>query len=435
MKTSALNWFSLSVYSSLLAALLFISGCASMSINMHATANQLKHSKNVEQTYLTVSQATCKSHSQVECDLNLGYLALMSGRFDEAITSLESAKQQMKALSATSFVETTVALTINETGRSFEGTPTDKVLLHSMMALAYLMKSDLDGARVEVLQADVAMNALAKKDSSSGQLIFMHFLSGIIYEINDEADNALISYRRAYSLLNKGTTPVPEALQLALLKHTAALGLNNEYDQFKDQFGERVVAEAKLPSKHFYIYFDGVVSQLINNQTTLWWPVDEVYLSVALPKFPNNYYQPTSAKLSWQSQTMQTHVIEDLELRVRDDLNDEMPKLSAAALARAATKYKAVKSAQEQDSMLGAFANVLTIISEQADIRQWAVLPSSMQVARNDLSLESEGGSNDGFVDINIIVNNQPQTVTLNSERYSVVLAADISPYIFHSEF
>jgi hypothetical protein len=58
-----------------------------------------------------------------------------------------------------------------------------------------------------------------------------------------------------------------------------------------------------------------------------------------------------------------------------------MPQISATALARAGAKFQTVKELNKQDNVLGAFANVLTIISEVADTRHWSLLPSSIQTA------------------------------------------------------
>jgi len=51
------------------------------------------------------------------------------------------------------------------------------------------------------------------------------------------------------------------------------------------------------------------------------------------------------------------------------------------ALARAGAKFQTVKELNKKDNVLGAFANVLTIISEVADLRHWGMLPSSIQIA------------------------------------------------------
>ncbi|WP_096086509.1 hypothetical protein [Agaribacterium haliotis] len=362
----------------------FLYGCASLSIDMHQTANELSSLHDAETVYSKVKHAQSNGKSAVEHQLNLGYMALVTGRFDEAISELEQAKQGMKKLDAVSVTESAGAVTINETTRSYAGTPTDHTLVHAMLAMAYLMKGDIDGARVEVLQSDVTMKKLAERRPLSGQLASMHSIAGLVYELNGERDNAMISYRHAYELLNKRSETIPEALQLSLLKLSQALGLGDEYRSYQQRFSERIVLQSKQKQQSVLVYFDGVISQMQSHNTTLWWDVDEVYLSVALPRFPANTYHPRELRSNLASSPWRTEVIEDLELRVREDLDASMGRISATALARAANKYMMVKKAQEQDNILGAVANVLTLVSEYADTRQWALLPSSIQLVRAD---------------------------------------------------
>jgi hypothetical protein len=129
--------------------------------------------------------------------------------------------------------------------------------------------------------------------------------------------------------------------------------------------------------------FDGVVTQMSQRKTQLWWDIDDVYLSVALPQFPRNNYITREASVINQSSKIKTQSIESIENRVREDLQSEMGKITSVALARAGMKFQTVKEMNKNDSTLGAFANVLTILSEVADTRHWGMLPSSIQIATN----------------------------------------------------
>jgi hypothetical protein len=75
-----------------------------------------------------------------------------------------------------------------------------------------------------------------------------------------------------------------------------------------------------------------------------------------------------------------------------------MASITATALARAGLKFQSVKEVNKNDSTLGAFANVLTILSEVADTRHWSMLPSSIQVAtsygsQSKLNISSKFGN------------------------------------------
>ncbi len=364
----------------LLVLLSFVlSGCAASNRDMSDVANQLRHNLPIESAISKIEAVQVESQSTAQHQLNLGYLQLLNGDYNNALINFEQAKKTMASLQATSISENLSSATVNETLRSYSGWPTDQVLVHGMMALAYLLKNDLNGARVEILQADVSMNRLAASKSSQGQLAFVHYLAGVIYELNKEYDSALISYRMALKILTRHNEIIPVPLRQSLIDLTARNGLDNESKSYQEKF--RLSLSKPHKNKQFIFAFDGVVTQMQEAKTTLWWDIDDVYLSVALPKFPQNRYVESPFYINSGNGEIVTQTIESIEKRAREDLQEEMPKISAMALARAGAKFQTVKELNKKDNTLGAFANVLSIISEVADLRHWSLLPSSIQIA------------------------------------------------------
>ncbi len=364
----------------LLVLLSFVlSGCAASNRDMSDVANQLRHNLPVESALTRIEAVQVESQSTVQHQLNLGYLQLINGDYNSALINFEQAKKAMAALQATSITENLSSATVNETLRSYSGWPTDQVLVHGMMAMAYLLNNDLNGARVEILQADVSMNKLAESKGSQAQLAFVRYLAGVIYELNNEYDSALISYRMALTILKKRNESIPLPLRQSLIDLTARNGLNNESKSYQKQF--RLGLSKPHSNKQFIFAFDGVVTQMQQAKTTLWWDIDDVYLSVALPKFPRNTYVAAPFYIASKDGEIVTQTIESVEKRAREDLQARMPAISAMALARAGAKFQTVKELNKKDNVLGAFANVLTIISEVADLRHWSLLPSSIQIA------------------------------------------------------
>ena len=364
----------------LLALLSFIlSGCAASNRDMSNVANQLRHNLPVDIALTKIEAVQVESQSIAQHQLNLGYLQLLNGDYNNALVNFEQAKKIMAALQATSITENLSSATINETLRSYSGWPTDRVLVHGMMAMAYLFNNDLNGARVEILQADVSMNKLAASKGSQGQLAFVRYLAGVIYELNNEYDSALISYRMALTILTRDNGTIPLSLRQSLIDLTARNGLNNESKSYQKKF--RLGLSKPHSNKQFIFAFDGVVTQMQQAKTTLWWDIDDVYLSVALPKFPRSNYAAPPFYITSKNGEVATQTIESIEKRAREDLQTRMPQISATALARAGAKFQTVKELNKQDNVLGAFANVLTIISEVADTRHWSLLPSSIQTA------------------------------------------------------
>lgn len=364
----------------LLALFCFIlSGCAANNRDVSEVANQLRHNLPIETALTKLEAIKVDKRSSAQHELNLGYLQLVSGDYQNAITNFEKAKQTMTSLQAISISENLASATVNETFRNYSGWPTDQVLVHGMMAMAYLLNNDLNGARVEVLQADVQMNKLAETDQTQGQLAFVRYLAGVIYELNDEYDSALISYRMAFNILTTRKETIPASLQQSLIDLTSRVGLADESKDYQKQFSRGL--SKHYTNKQFVFAFDGVVTQMQQAKSTLWWDIDDVYLSVALPKFPRNNYVEYPFYIHSEEGEIVTQSIESIEKRAREDLQARMPAISAMALARAGAKFQTVKELNKKDNVLGAFANILTIMSEVADLRHWSLLPSSIQIA------------------------------------------------------
>ncbi len=358
---------------------LLLSGCATHNRDMSKVADQLRAKMPVESALTKIQELETEDSNKAHYLLNVGYLQLITANYQNAIISLEQAKQTMNEVEAISISESAAAVTINDTMSSYSGWPTDRVLVHGMLAIAYLLSEDLNGARVEILQADVQMRKLADSDKTEGQLAFVRYLAGVIYELNQEYDSALVSYRMTFNILQARNEPIPKSLQQSLVDLTKKVGLNDESKRYQKKFNlELSTANVK---KQYIISFDGVVTQMMQHRSSLWWSDDQVYLSVALPTFSRDSSITQTVYVQSNSRDIPTQPIEYIEKRAREDLKAKMPTIAATSLARAAVKYQTVKALNEVDPLAGALANLATELTEIADTRHWGMLPSSIQIA------------------------------------------------------
>lgn len=360
-------------------ALLFLQGCTSWQVNQ--IAGQLP-ALGAEQALQKLDEVDAPARDRAQYLLNRGMLNFYVGDLAASRTDLAEAQRIMASLQATSVVENLASVSTNETLRSYTGTPTDQVLVHAMLALTYLCEGNLDGARVEILQSQVEMQRLAKQDSSSGQLSGVRFLAGIVYELQREWDDALISYRQAYQILQQRGQPVPMALQDSLLMLTRRMGLDEEHDKLSKTFARTYAPVAAGEGELFVLFFDGVVSSKHDARISVVAGDSPQMVTVVVPTYHPSHYMPRPITLQVNGERVSTQVIEDLEARARDDLSDEMTRIMATTTTRAVAKYNLVNNAQNKSDMAGLLANLATVVTEQADVRSWNMLPASIQVAR-----------------------------------------------------
>ncbi len=365
----------------LLLLALAITACSFQTRQINALADGLEN-RGVANTLAIMETVDPPKRDRAQYLLNLGILKRLNGDLAGSNRDLQEAKEIIASLQAISISENAGALTINETLRSYAGSPSDQVLLHELMAYNYLNEEDLDSARVEMLQADITMRQLASGDSLSGQLASAHYLTGVIYELGGEWDNAMISYRKALDIVDERQQSVPRALADSLLQTSLRQQLKPEYQRYVSRFGRETTPFAEGDSELLVFYSDGRAIIKQQHFISLWSIEASQFLSVALPYYPTSHYTPRYLSFNVAGRRVSTRPIENIDSLAREDLSAEMPAITATALARAVTKYQSVRQAQQQDNMAGLLLNIANTLTESADMRSWNMLPASLQIAR-----------------------------------------------------
>ena len=402
--------------------IVLLSACAGQQRQTNQLANQL-HQQNPQHILTQMQSTEPPERDYAQFHLNVGLLQLLSGDFSSAIETLLQAKKQMAMLAALSLSENVAAGTINETLRSYDGYPTDRVMVHNMLALSYLFNDDIEGARVEMLQADISMKKLVEKKSLNGQLVSNHLLSGIIYELLDEQSNALISYKHAENILEQRKIAIPMGLKKSLLRMSYRVDKKGQYARYKKRYSGFPTPLKNNKTQVFTLYFDGVVSNKKQNAIMVPSGNGEQLIRIAMPAYPNINYRMTRAQLSDSNQQLNTEMIENIDVLVREDLSEEYPSILLLTTARALAKYELVAQAGEKDSLFGTLLNLVTVLTEIADLRSWNMLPANIQFAYLE-TLDNE-----------LIVgrtHSTQETVILQQGSKNVLLISSLETPIFH---
>lgn len=230
-------------------------------------------------------------------NLNKGMLLRLTGDYAASNEFLESAKQEMQRLAATSITENLTALAVNEATRSYAGQPYEQLLLHAYKALNYLALGQPGEARVEVLQADVKIREWAADNDAQGVLAsaFARYLGGVVFEINGEWGNALVDYRKAYEIYRETGRAVPACLQKDLLRLTAHEGLTDEHRQLRAAFNRDKwpsVEDLQRQAELIVFYHQGLVSEM-QEQITFSYSAElsqSVQIAVPFYAWPVSYF-------------------------------------------------------------------------------------------------------------------------------------------------
>lgn len=370
----------------LAAALLALPGCSTYGLR-HYDMHRSLAAGDPALALQTLETHIPAGRDRTLYELNKGMLLRLTGDYAASNELLESAKLEMQRLAATSISENLTALAVNEATRSYAGQPYEQLMLHAYKALNYLALDQPDAARVEILQADVKMREWAAGSDIEGILAsaFVRYLAGVVFEINGEWSEALITYRKAYEIYRGTNRSVPACLQNVLLRLTAYMGLTDEHERLQALFGQqtwRSVEDLRQQAELVVFYHQGLVSELREQVIFSYSPELSHSVHVAVPfyEWPVSYFP--QAYIEAGGITAQTELLENIDQLARDNLAIRLPGITLRAVARMVVKKKLAHEARQENALAGFFADVVSLATERADTRSWSTLPSSIQVAR-----------------------------------------------------
>ena len=386
LRDAACNgWLNLSLKISIALSLgILLQSCASY--GSHATTMRDGMLTGHPELSLAIAEKEDLDQEQVIASLDKGMLRRINNDYSGSNEILEVAKQEIEQLYGVSITENLASVTINETLRGYEGDRYEQQLLHAYMAMNYLQLDQPDGARVEMLQANVKMMEWGDEPEEDA---FIRYLEGMIYEALGEEDSALISYRKANTIYKeKGGVqyPVtPELLKKDLLRLLARNGLWSEYKSLKKEFGMtdfKAVKSSKKFGDLVVILNNGLAPIRSEKAIHIFSSEVESNLRVAFPAYDQPEQSLYLARINTSKKHGTMETVEDIDALARYSLEQDMPGIMLRATARAVIKYNAQQTASDQGSIAGLLMTVTNIVTERADTRSWTTLPQQIQLQR-----------------------------------------------------
>jgi len=361
-----------------------LQSCASYA--NHATSMRDGLLQGKPHVSLTIAEKKDAGQKEVISSLDKGMLRRINDDFSGSNQIFEVAKQEIEQLYGISITENLAALAINETLRGYEGDRYEQLLLHAYMAMNYIQLGQLDGARVEMLQANVKMMEWGDEPEEDA---FLRYLEGIIYESLGELDSALISYRKAYTAYKEkgGYQYLAASLGLKkdLLRLLAWQGLWSEYKSYKKEFNMvdyKPVKASKKMGELVVILNNGLAP--IRNEAVISIFSTEVQqnLRVAFPVYRQQRKRLSVPDIHVNNKQYSMETVEDVDALARYSLEQAMPGIMLRAMARAVVKYNSQHSAQKNSDLAGLLMTLTNLVTERADTRSWTTLPQQIELRR-----------------------------------------------------
>lgn len=358
-----------------LSMVLVLPGCATYSAGF-AKVESSAANRDLDGAVKSLDELKLAGVDQALHNLNKGTLLRMQGKYAESNKQFDFAKGLMEKLKAISLTEQAASVMVADTMKSYEGLPSEQLMVYSFEALNYLQAGNAEDAAVEARQFDVKQGLIAEKNKGAKYLAgaFVRYLNGMVYEAVGERDAARIEMEKAvkgYKDQNSGF-PVPSGLTASLARLNA---------------GKPALSEVT------FILHNGLGPSLDENNIRVANPAPigdaPKMFSLAVPKFVKRSVPVARVVLSSGSSSATSEVVEDINDIAEKSFNDRMPLIMARGVARLVAKNVASKAAKDKMGGgipgFGLISDIAVNASERADTRTWSLIPGNILMARLSL--------------------------------------------------
>jgi len=393
----------------------------------------------------------CRGSDQILYNMERGRVAHILGNIDASMRDFSMSMASIQAndekalISASAIAENFGAVLINDNAISYTGEGYERVMLHHYQALNYLKKKNLEGAGVEVRRANreqedalqrfehevedaqqaaavkqisgdsqsavitryAQLDEVAGRVKNSFQNAYTFYVSGFIYELLNQANDAYIDYKKALEIY-----PENRYLQQDVLRLAAALNMGEDLDFLRERFGIEAPVKSAVAGDDgelLVLFEDGFAPQKQEVRITLPIP-DAGLVPLAFPIYREYWTPQFPAGISADGASLgTTEPICDVRALAVKALKEKAPLIAVRQIIRAVAKGASAHAAKKQYGDIGAVGmSIVNIVTEHADLRSWLTLPANAQIlratlpsGRHDIAVQhARGGSVVAEVDI-----------------------------------
>jgi len=365
--------------------------------------------------------------------LEMGKITHLSGDFDTSNYHLNLADHLMEESNPIGdFAISTLA---NPALQKYRASPYEKIIIHYYKALNYLQLGDIENAVVEARQLNLKEQELfisvKGKDKKYAQDPFGLILMGMIYEADNDFNNAFIAYRNAYEVYLSSPLykdKMPHTLMADVARSSKLAGIYYKHDSkvkyanSKGDGGELILfwenglapikkekniifTMNKGNKKGLYIFSDASNSIVIpinydfESSDENFDPSDIGILRLAYSYYESRSQYNHHAQLSVNGENYGFSLGEDIE-KISFQIEKEryLKELGKRLIRMVVKKIAEIKIA-EQNEYVGLALGITNLAMEKSDTRNWQSLPNQIHYARiplkkgdNTIEIKLENG-------------------------------------------
>lgn len=304
-------------------------------------------------------------------------LALHSaGKYDEAIIAFQEADRFSEIKDYTSITEEAATLLTSENVKAYRGEEFENVLISVYLAMDYALIGKWEDARVEARRVNRKLERLkAEGGRPYIQNAFARYLSSILYEMDRDWNGALIDLKKTRELLPAEREVGKHLWRVALLN-----GMSDEQERIEEMYvltdAEKKDAREWLPktgtAEIIVLYENGIGPEKVPHPG---WE--------SLPVYRRRVNPVASARILVDGLPAgETVPMYDVESVAIQNLDAKFAGIVAKRMAARIAKEVIAHEVSKKDEVLGALTWLALVVSDQADLRSWGLLPRDFQIAR-----------------------------------------------------
>jgi hypothetical protein len=306
----------------------------------------------------------------------------MGGKIKESAQALQRADRLAEFQDYSSISRETGSLLLNQEMVQYKGDSFEKIYINAYAALNYLELNQLDEALVETRRMNEKYNKINGEDRKTFEKnVFGKYLSAMIWEANQNWDDAYIAYEETYQV-----DPSISFLSDDLVRSAKRARRMDTYLKWKKTFPQ--VTEKKE-------WYDKNYGELIVIYEQGWGPRKAqvggqgIYAGGYNPPILQPVYNEIlqmKAIISGVGE-FESHKIYDVEKAAIETLQHDYAWMAAKRIGSFAAKEIVADQIRQKNEALGNIAWLAMHLSERADLRQWSTLPQTVQLIRVPLKV------------------------------------------------
>lgn len=361
----------------LILSFLFLSGCATYQGKVAPTRDLIKQRQFALAAEKIRPLAEKQDGDQLVHLMDYGTALQLSGDLKASNAIFMKADKLAEQLDYHSVTRQAGSILLNEEMVQYKGDTFEKVFLNAYLAMNFLEMGLLDSALVEARRMNVKFQKYRMDEKKAFEVnVFGKYLSALIWEADRKWDDAYIAFDDVYKL-----DPNISTIQSDLIRAAKKAQRLEQYKKWKTAFPE-VIEDPRWYNRSY--------GELVILYQQGWGPrKDFADGSHRMPQLRPVWSRTQSLRIDFLETSkakdltsVVSQKVYDVESAAMKTLQDDYAALAAKRVAGVVAKEVMADQIRQKNELLGFVAWAAMHATDRADLRQWSLLPQSIQIIR-----------------------------------------------------